>query len=117
MRPSVITFLGLLLLCSSTSQCQVAATGAATAVHEKRGEWETLKLVNPGPTPNDARNFGSAFPIGNGRLGAKVFGWPAAEAIPLNDTTLWSGPGLSILKIRNTGLRCGYASALAKGTM
>jgi len=32
-------------------------------------------------------------PIGNGRLGAKVFGWPAADVIPLNDTTLWSGPG------------------------
>jgi alpha-L-fucosidase 2 len=34
-----------------------------------------------------------ALPIGNGRLGAKVFGWPAADVIPLNDTTLWSGPG------------------------
>lgn len=45
------------------------------------------------PTPNDARNFGSALPLGNGRLGAKVFGSPAAEVIPLNDTTLWSGPG------------------------
>ncbi|MEO8736418.1 MAG: glycoside hydrolase family 95 protein [Edaphobacter sp.] len=52
-----------------------------------------MKLVNTAPTPNDARNFGSALPIGNGRLGAKVFGWPAEEVIPLNDTTFWSGSG------------------------
>jgi alpha-L-fucosidase 2 len=93
MRPSVLTFLGLVLLCPSISQCQVTAAGAGTAVAEKPGAWHTLKLVNTTPTPNDARNFGSAFPIGNGRLGAKVFGWPADETIPLNDTTLWSGPG------------------------
>jgi alpha-L-fucosidase 2 len=62
-------------------------------IQAKPGAWDTLKVVNTAPTPNDARNFGLAFPIGNGRLGAKVFGAPAAETIPLNDTTLWSGPG------------------------
>ena len=62
-------------------------------IQPKPGAWDTLKLVNTGPTPNDARSFGIALPIGNGRLGAKVFGAPAAEVIPLNDTTLWSGPG------------------------
>ena len=92
MRPSVVAFLGCVMLYPSTSQCQIAATGAHTGSDEKPG-WDTLKLVNSTPTPNDARNFGSAFPIGNGRLGAKVFGWPAEETIPLNDTTLWSGPG------------------------
>jgi len=62
-------------------------------IAEKPGAWDTLKLVNTAPTPNDARNFGSAFPIGNGRLGAKVFGWPTAEVIPLKDATFRSGPG------------------------
>ena len=62
-------------------------------MQQKPGAWETLKLVNAAPTPNDARNFGAALPIGNGRLGAKVFGAPAEETVPLNDTTLWSGPG------------------------
>jgi alpha-L-fucosidase 2 len=62
-------------------------------IQPKPGAWDTLKLANTAPTPNDARNFGAALPIGNGRLGAKVFGAPAADAIPLNDTTLWSGPG------------------------
>ncbi len=67
--------------------------GIEAKIQPKAGAWETLKVVNAAPTPNDAKNFGVALPIGNGRLGAKVFGWPAAEAIPLNDTTLWSGPG------------------------
>jgi len=62
-------------------------------IQPKPGAWETLRLTNTAPTPNDAKNFGFALPIGNGRLGAKVFGAPADETIPLNDTTLWSGPG------------------------
>jgi hypothetical protein len=60
---------------------------------QKIGAWETLKLVNTAPTTNDARHFGEALPIGNGRLGAKVFGATAEETIPLNDTTFWSGEG------------------------
>ncbi len=32
-----------------------------------------------------------AFPVGNGRLGAMVFGGAKAERIALNDDTLWSG--------------------------
>jgi len=68
-------------------------TGIEAKIKQKPGAWETLKVVKNAPTPNDAKNFGEALPIGNGRLGAKVFGWPAAEVIPLNDTTLWSGPG------------------------
>jgi alpha-L-fucosidase 2 len=62
-------------------------------IQSKPGAWDTLKLINNEPTANNARNFGNAFPIGNGRLGAKVFGSPAAETVPLNDTTLWSGSG------------------------
>ena len=67
--------------------------GIEAKIQSKPGAWETLKLVKTAPTPNDARNFGEALPIGNGRLGAKVFGSTAVEDIPLNDTTLWSGPG------------------------
>lgn len=32
-----------------------------------------------------------ALPIGNGRLGAMVFGQPASERLQLNDVTVWSG--------------------------
>ena len=32
-----------------------------------------------------------ALPIGNGRLGAMIFGDPAKEKLQLNDITIWSG--------------------------
>src|SRR5687767_11356130 len=38
-----------------------------------------------------ARNWNEALPIGNGRLGAMVFGNPTEELIQLNEETLWSG--------------------------
>ena len=38
-----------------------------------------------------ARNWNEALPIGNGRLGAMVFGNATDEIIQLNEETLWSG--------------------------
>ena len=58
-----------------------------------------------GPTPAGTRQahppllrydkpaaaFEEALPLGNGRLGAMVFGGPASERIMLNESTLWTG--------------------------
>lgn len=38
-----------------------------------------------------AEAFEEALPLGNGRIGAMVFGGPATDRILLNDSTLWSG--------------------------
>jgi alpha-L-fucosidase 2 len=38
-----------------------------------------------------ARNWNEALPIGNGRLGAMIFGNQDAELIQLNESSLWSG--------------------------
>ena len=38
-----------------------------------------------------AKDWNEALPIGNGRLGAMIFGRPDAELIQLNEATLWSG--------------------------
>lgn len=38
-----------------------------------------------------AKNFNEALPLGNGRIGAMVYGGGAAETITLNEDTLWSG--------------------------
>ncbi len=38
-----------------------------------------------------ASNWNEALPLGNGRLGAMVFGNPAQENIQLNEATLWAG--------------------------
>ena len=47
----------------------------------------TLKLWYAMP----AANWNEALPIGNGRLGAMVFGNPAKEQLQLNEETVWSG--------------------------
>ena len=40
-----------------------------------------------------AEDWNSALPLGNGKLGAMVFGGPVAERIQLNEDSLWSsGP-------------------------
>lgn len=38
-----------------------------------------------------ARNWNEALPIGNGRLGAMIFGGAKEELLQLNEATLWSG--------------------------
>lgn len=44
--------------------------------------------VNPGTDPNWTR----ALPVGNGRMGAMVFGGVDVERIQLNEDTIWAGP-------------------------
>jgi len=58
--------------------------GAAPAGKETARE---LKLWYREP----ARNWGAALALGNGRLGAMVFGGTELERIGLNEDTLWSG--------------------------
>ena len=38
-----------------------------------------------------AADWNAALPLGNGRLGAMVFGTPAVERIQLNEATVWAG--------------------------
>ena len=38
-----------------------------------------------------AATWNEALPLGNGRLGAMVFGGPGAERLQLNEDTLWDG--------------------------
>ncbi|HVF82475.1 MAG TPA: glycoside hydrolase N-terminal domain-containing protein, partial [Flavisolibacter sp.] len=38
-----------------------------------------------------AKDWNEALPIGNGRLGAMIFGRPGTELIQLNEQTLWTG--------------------------
>ena len=37
-----------------------------------------------------AKNWNEALPIGNGSLGAMVFGYPEQERLQLNEATLWT---------------------------
>ncbi|MGO4272651.1 glycoside hydrolase N-terminal domain-containing protein, partial [Paenibacillus sp. TAF58] len=38
-----------------------------------------------------AKHWDEAFPIGNGRLGAMIFGGPFSERLQLNEDSLWYG--------------------------
>lgn len=50
-------------------------------------ENETLKLWYDGP----ATQWVEALPLGNGRIGAMVFGNPVHEQFQLNEETVWGG--------------------------
>ncbi len=60
---------------------QISATKAAEAS-------DRLKLWYDEP----AKAWTEALPVGNGRLGAMVFGGTGTERIQLNEDTLWAGP-------------------------
>jgi alpha-L-fucosidase 2 len=56
---------------------------------------QNLKLTYSKP----AENWNEALPIGNGRLGAMVFGGAAQEHLQLNEETIWAGePGNNVPK-------------------
>jgi alpha-L-fucosidase 2 len=56
---------------------------------------QNLKLIYNKP----AENWNEALPIGNGRLGAMVFGGAIQEHLQLNEETIWAGePGNNVPK-------------------
>jgi alpha-L-fucosidase 2 len=67
----------LLLLCWATTLGAVAAKPKPTP----------LRLWYDKP----AANWNEALPLGNGRLGAMVFGAPQRERLQLNEETIWAG--------------------------
>ncbi len=70
-------------LCLCLSAC-LFATSLGSAQAPKHSPL-TLWYEQP------AANWNEALPIGNGRIGAMVFGGVADERIQLNDDTLWAG--------------------------
>ena len=66
----------------------VASTGAeAVAAADARAGNNPLVLWYPRP----AERWVEALPVGNGRLGAMVFGGVGHERLQLNEDTLWAG--------------------------
>jgi alpha-L-fucosidase 2 len=64
--------------------CSTVGTRTGTQSDEK---WSNLKLWYNQP----AKQWTEALPVGNGRLGAMVFGSVENEQIQLNEDTLWAG--------------------------
>jgi alpha-L-fucosidase 2 len=94
----------------------------------------TYGAKKPTPTPlrlwydRPAANWNEALPIGNGRLGAMVFGAPERERLQLNEETIWAGgpnnnvkaDALPVVRQLRTQLLAGQlveAQALAQAQM
>jgi alpha-L-fucosidase 2 len=58
-------------------------------------------------SPEPALDFTEAYPLGNGRIGAMVYGDPSIERFLLNEETLWGGR-------EHTGARSSAQEALAR---
>ena len=63
----------------------VGLTHGRPASHGASAEAPVLWYAKP------ATNWNEALPVGNGRLGAMVFGDPARERLQLNEESLWAG--------------------------
>ena len=68
-----------------THAALIAVVVAVLAADVHRGEAQTLWYGRPAP------QWDHALPLGNGRLGAMVFGQVNRERIQLNENTLWMG--------------------------
>ena len=82
---------GLICLLAAAS---FIAAGCATDHMSRAGrhrlnaeEWNNLKLWYSQP----AQKWAEALPVGNGRLGAMVFGGTEHEQLQFNEDTLWTG--------------------------
>lgn len=69
-----------------TAMAAIATLFSGVSYAQKR---DNLKLWYDKPA--DARVWEQALPIGNGRLGAMVYGIPAREELQLNEETIWGG--------------------------
>jgi alpha-L-fucosidase 2 len=93
------------------------AAGLSFSAGAQAGDALTLHYDKP------AAVWTEALPVGNGRLGAMVFGRPGEELLQLNEATLWSGgpvgkninPGAyaALGKVREALAREDYAQAYA----
>lgn len=71
----------VLFVCRALVVAFVARAGAAEVKHSQMKFWYR----------QPASDWSEALPIGNGRLGAMVFGGIKSERLQLNEDTLWSG--------------------------
>ena len=84
---SLVSFCSSLTLLLFAFALLSVGSAQAQAVSSMETEFSDLKLWYNQPAPQ----WNHALPVGNGRLGAMVFGETAAERIQLNEETFWAG--------------------------
>lgn len=76
-------------------QHKILLLACGTVISISVNAQQNLKLTYDKP----AENWNEALPIGNGKLGAMIFGGTAQEHLQLNEETIWAGePGNNIPK-------------------
>ena len=84
---SPLFFKSIVMTIKSLHFCLLYLITLHSVYAQNRQAKGTLKLWYNQP----AANWNEALPMGNGRLGAMVFGNPDTEIIQLNEYTLWAG--------------------------
>jgi alpha-L-fucosidase 2 len=100
MRFGVVTLLAILALVPGPAAAQAPNAprfvGEAKAPATPLSLWYRRPAADRPPTPRPANAVATAewvraLPVGNGRLGAMVFGGVTHERLQLNEDTLWAG--------------------------
>ena len=81
------------------------------SIGEKPADSKELKLWYDAP----AKVWEEALPLGNGRIGAMVFGNPSDELIQLNENTLWSGYPREMNNPKAAGILPAVREAIDRG--
>ncbi|MGD2093804.1 MAG: glycoside hydrolase family 95 protein [Phycisphaerales bacterium] len=86
-RIRLSTYFYLLIFCLFTAGCMVGSSSQSSTGRNDESKWNNMKLWYRQP----AKEWTEALPVGNGRLGAMVFGTVETEQIQLNEDTVWTG--------------------------
>ncbi len=78
--------LGAVCICMGLSQAYTQTADLSKQIDAKKIDTESVLWYD-----KPAQEWEEALPVGNGRLGAMVFGKYGEERIQLNEETLWSG--------------------------
>ena len=81
LHDSLCAVLAALLFCLSACAPEPEGTAGQTRMPGPDRLWYRQPAVD----------WNEALPVGNGRLGAMVFGYPGREKLQLNEETLWAG--------------------------
>jgi len=78
----------MVVLCLIIAGCAIGPPkGVLRTTRYNAAKWQNMKLRYRQP----AQKWTEALPVGNGRLGAMVFGGPEHEQLQFNEDTLWTG--------------------------
>ena len=94
-KPFFAFSISIFAIVSAIAEPSLPITKLADAVHQERAQ--LTGDAKPPSTPltlwyrQPARTWNEALPVGNGKLGAMIFGGVAREQIALNEDSVWEG--------------------------